>query len=190
MIDYKFINQNGPFFDMQPLQDLHVLEIVNISLMDNKWPDKKEILQRLSEQSAVLPAAMHPGDPVQEECRPLVLVVEDNRLNSELVRLFLKEICRMEFARTGEEAVCMAHLKQYNAIIMDINLGPGMNGMQATQVIRTLKGFERIPIVAVTGYAMESEKEQILQAGCSHFLSKPLEKNGFTELMRTLLEKK
>jgi CheY-like chemotaxis protein len=70
---------------------------------------------------------------------------------------------------------------------MDINLGPGMNGLQATQVIRTLTGFESIPIVAVTGYAMESDKEQILQSGCSHFLAKPIEKNSFSDLMRSLL---
>ena len=103
--------------------------------------------------------------------------------------MFLKNLCQMEFARTGEEAVCMAHLKRYDAIIMDINLGPGMNGMQATRVIRTLKGYERNPIVAVTGYAMESDKEQILQSGCTHFLSKPIEKNSFTDLIKSLLKK-
>lgn len=142
--------------------------------------------QRISEP-AILDVAMHSATPEQQAEQPLVLVVEDNRLNSELVRLFMKDFCRMEFARTGEEAVCMAHLKKYAAIIMDINLGPGMNGLQATQVIRTLAGFERIPIVAVTGYAMESDKEQILQSGCSHFLPKPIEKNSFTDLMRSLL---
>lgn len=118
---------------------------------------------------------------------PSVLVVEDNRLNSELVKLFLKDICVMDFARTGEEAVEMARRKNYDSIIMDINLGPGMNGVQATQAIRTFPGYATIPIVAVTGYALESEKDQILAAGCSHFLSKPIEKNSFTDLMRTLL---
>ena len=149
----------------------------------------KPAFQQHSPEPALLGAALHQGNLPGKSDQPAVLVVEDNRLNSELVRLFLKEFCCMDFARTGEEAICMAHLKNYDAIIMDINLGPGMNGLQATQVIRTLKGFEQTPVVAVTGYAMDSEKEQILQAGCSHFVSKPIEKNSFTDLVRSLLEK-
>ena len=124
-----------------------------------------------------------------EKGLPCVLVVEDNRLNSELVKVFLKGICGMDFARTGEEAVEMAGSKRYDAIIMDINLGPGMNGIQATKIIRTIPGFTEIPIIAVTGYAMESEKEMILASGCNHFLSKPIEKNSFTTLVKSLLQK-
>jgi CheY-like chemotaxis protein len=126
------------------------------------------------------------GIPSPEE-KPCVMVVEDNRLNSELVRMFLKDFCAMDFARTGEEAVEMARVKKFDAIIMDINLGPGMDGIQATKIIRTFDGFQNIPIMAVTGYAMESDKEMILQAGCSHFIAKPIEKNQFTELVRSLI---
>lgn len=118
---------------------------------------------------------------------PLVLVVEDNRLNRELVNIFLKTFCTMDFAGTGEEAVEFCRTRQYAAIIMDINLGPGIDGVQATRVIRTFPGYEEIPILAVTGYAMESEKDQILAAGCSHFIPKPIEKNSFTGLIRSLL---
>jgi CheY-like chemotaxis protein len=135
-----------------------------------------------------LTVAVHSSVTPCVENKPCVLVVEDNRLNSELVKIFLKDLCGMDFARTGEDAVGMARLKKYNAIIMDINLGPGMNGVQATKVIRTFDGFANTPIIAVTGYAMESEKELILESGCSHFVSKPIEKNSFTELMREILE--
>ncbi len=135
-----------------------------------------------------LAVALHSSVTPCEENKPCVLVVEDNRLNSELVKIFLKDLCGMDFARTGEEAVEMSRMKKYHAIIMDINLGPGMNGVQATKIIRTFDGFANTPIIAVTGYAMESEKEQILEAGCSHFISKPIEKNSFTELMKELLD--
>ena len=120
---------------------------------------------------------------------PDVLVVEDNRLNSELVRIFLKDICQMDFARNGESAVEMARTKKYQTIIMDINLGPGMNGLEATEIIRTFEDYKTIPIIAVTGYAVESEKEQILKSGCSHFVSKPIEKNSFTSLIKSLTSK-
>lgn len=150
----------------------------------------KPIYPNRASESAVLGAAMHSGSSSPESERPRVLVVEDNRLNSELVRIFLKDLCHMEFARTGEEAVEIARLGRFDAIVMDINLGPGMNGIQAAQVIRTFNGFENIPIIAVTGYAMESDKDQILEAGCSHFLSKPIEKNNFIDLISSLLIKK
>ncbi len=149
----------------------------------------KPVIPQHSPEPALLGAALHQGKVPCQTDLPVVLVVEDNRLNSELVRLFLKEFCCMDFARSGEEAICMAHLKNYDAIIMDINLGPGMNGLQATQVIRTLNGFGETPVVAVTGYAMDAEKEQILEAGCTHFVSKPIEKNSFTALVRSILEK-
>ena len=119
---------------------------------------------------------------------PRVLVVEDNRLNSELVKLFLKDMCEMDFARTGEDAVEMCHSTRYDAIIMDINLGPGINGMEATRIIRTYEGYGGIPIIAVTGYAMDFEKDQILESGCSHYLTKPIERNSFCGLVKSLLE--
>ncbi len=118
---------------------------------------------------------------------PRVLVVEDNRLNSELIKIYLKSFCEMDFARTGESAVEMARGKKYDAIIMDINLGPGIDGIQATREIRTFDGYTDIPIVAVTGYTMDSDKEQILAGGCSHYVPKPLEKNSFTKLIQSLL---
>ena len=128
--------------------------------------------------------------PTLQKDLPWVLVVEDNRLNSELVKIYLKAFCNMDFARTGEAAVEMAAQKQYAAIVMDINLGPGMDGIQATRAIRMFHGYTETPIIAVTGYTMESDKEQILASGCSHYVPKPIDKCGFTSLMQSLLEKK
>jgi CheY-like chemotaxis protein len=132
----------------------------------------------------------HPeNEPTASSSGPLpwVLVVEDNRLNSELIKIYLKPFCDMDFARTGESAVEMARDKKYDAIIMDINLGPGMDGIQATREIRTFNGYQSIPIVAVTGYTMDSDKEQILEGGCTHYVPKPLEKNSFISLMQNIL---
>jgi CheY-like chemotaxis protein len=130
-----------------------------------------------------------PSDEGSNEL-PLVLVVEDNRLNSELIKIYLRNLCRTNFARTGEAAVEMARGKRFQAIIMDINLGPGMDGIQATREIRKFEGYAEIPIIAVTGYTMESDKEQILAGGCSHYVPKPIEKNSFTTLIASILGSK
>jgi len=120
---------------------------------------------------------------------PWVLVVEDNRLNSELVKIYLKNVCNMDFARSGEEALDLAAMNQYALIIMDINLGPGIDGIQTTKEIRLFNGYSDTPVIAVTGYTMPEDIEQIRAGGCSHYVSKPIDKTSFTKLISTLLEK-
>lgn len=72
-------------------------------------------------------------------------------------------------------------------IFMDINLRRGLDGKQATQEIRKIKGYETIPIVATTAYAMPGDKEEFLAAGCSHYLSKPFTKQSVLSLVEDIL---
>ncbi|MGQ9798374.1 MAG: response regulator [Ignavibacterium sp.] len=58
--------------------------------------------------------------------------------------------------------------KQYDAILMDINLGSGINGVEATQQIGKIKGYDRTPIVAVTAFALKGDKKEFLSKGCTH----------------------
>jgi CheY-like chemotaxis protein len=129
-----------------------------------------------------------PATSTQTEL-PWVLVVEDNRLNSELVKIYLKNICRMDFARSGEEALDLAAKNQYALVIMDINLGPGIDGIQTTRELRLFNGYTDVPVIAVTGYTMPEDIEQIKSGGCSHYISKPIDKTSFTKLISGLLEK-
>ena len=69
-------------------------------------------------------------------CLPLILLVEDNDINSEVVFSFLKDVCVIERASSGEEAIEMASQQEYELILMDINLGIGMDGLQAAKEIR------------------------------------------------------
>jgi CheY-like chemotaxis protein len=71
---------------------------------------------------------------------------------------------------------------------MDINLGLGMNGIEATKRIRKIPGFESIPIVAVTAYAMAGDRETFLNIGCTHYISKPFTKREFISLIEEVLE--
>ncbi|HRY31907.1 MAG TPA: PAS domain S-box protein [Bacteroidales bacterium] len=118
---------------------------------------------------------------------PEILIVEDNQVNIELTVMFLKDICRMDVARDGQTAVRMASMKPYQAILMDINLGPGMNGLQAALEIRKLPGYTDIPIVAVTGYTMSGDREKMLSGGCSHYLPKPFDKKGIVKMVQDVL---
>lgn len=120
---------------------------------------------------------------------PSVLIVEDNRLNSELILIYLRSQCICDVTRTGENAVEMARKKQYDIILMDINLGSGIDGMEAARQVRTLAGYHQTPIIAVTGYTMDTDKEKIMRAGCSHYLPKPIDKTELSSMIAALVGK-
>jgi CheY-like chemotaxis protein len=79
----------------------------------------------------------------------------------------------------------MAKKNSYDVILMDIGL-KGMNGLEATQEIKKLKGYEKTPIVAVTAYAMAGDKEKFLEGGCTHYISKPFKIKEFVETIQSL----
>ncbi|WP_168026850.1 PAS domain S-box protein [Ignavibacterium album] len=105
--------------------------------------------------------------------RKSLLIVENDRINAAVIEAYVKKDYDVEVVGRGEDAVMKASEKQYDAILMDINLGSGINGVEATQQIRKIKGYEKTPIVAVTAFALKGDKEEFLAKGCSHYISKP-----------------
>ena len=118
---------------------------------------------------------------------PLVLVVEDDKPSLEVLKIFLADLLEHDHVATGTQAVKMAKSKKYAGIIMDINLGPGMSGLDAVTEIRKLPGYEHTPILALTAYAMLGDRENFLRAGCTHYLSKPYSKSELMELINEMI---
>ncbi|HEY5535571.1 MAG TPA: ATP-binding protein [Ignavibacteria bacterium] len=114
-----------------------------------------------------------------------ILLVEDDDLTLTTVRVILKNYCTLDSVTTGYEAIEMAKKNSYDVILMDIGL-KGMNGLEATQEIKKLKGYEKTPIVAVTAYAMAGDKEKFLEGGCTHYISKPFKIKEFVETIQSL----
>lgn len=119
--------------------------------------------------------------------KPQILIVDDDKASRDITRLFLREMCEIDVAEDGATALKMASEKKYAAILMDIGLGREMSGLEATKRIRQITGYKNIPIVAVTAYAMKGDKEEFLNAGCTHYLSKPFESNVIKSLMKDVL---
>lgn len=120
---------------------------------------------------------------------PRILLVEDNLLNRELTAYFLRNLCILDQVSRGEEAIRMAGIKKYDAILMDINLGQGIDGLQATRSIRTLPGYANIPVIALTGYTFEEDLENLRACGCSSHLSKPYDRAGLLNSIASVLGK-
>lgn len=103
-----------------------------------------------------------------------ILIVEDNEKNMYLMRYILKmkshEIIE---AATGEKGVEIAIKEMPDLIIMDIQL-PGIDGLETTRRIRASGADGKIPIIAVTSYAMSGDREKALEAGCTGYIEKPI----------------
>ncbi|MDP4290102.1 MAG: ATP-binding protein, partial [Bacteroidota bacterium] len=112
-----------------------------------------------------------------------VLIVEDDKVNAELTSFYLEGVATVDIAYDGESAVRMAEHNKYSAILMDINLGVGMDGFEATKRIRQLQGYKHIPIIATTGYTLYNEIELIKNSGFTEYLPKPFSKK---ELMTSI----
>ncbi|EQC37442.1 hypothetical protein SDRG_05045 [Saprolegnia diclina VS20] len=117
-----------------------------------------------------------------------ILVVEDNDFNWEVVKCFLQEDDHyLQWEPNGELAVeaYKQHHDTFDLIFMDCEM-PVMDGYTATRCIREFeqeRGLDRIPILGLTAYAMNDDREKCLSAGMDEFIVKPIAKDGLLKMI-------
>jgi len=74
----------------------------------------------------------------------------------------------------------------FDAILMDINLGKGMDGVELSQLIKKQPGYANVPIVAVTAFARDDDRTEFLSKGMSHYISKPFKQNELLDLLNNV----
>jgi two-component system, cell cycle response regulator DivK len=108
-----------------------------------------------------------------------LLVVEDDPTIMSLIVILLERAgYGVLQATSGEEAVRIAAEEAPNLILMDVAL-PGMDGLEATKILKSREGTSRIPVVALTAQAMKQDAERAAIAGCDGFIVKPLSTDHF-----------
>ncbi|MDQ1859194.1 response regulator [Chryseobacterium sp. WLY505] len=115
-----------------------------------------------------------------------VLLVDDNVVNMVLNNRMVKAIApgiQLTEAVNGLQALEECRKKQFSIILMDVQM-PIMSGIEATQNIRMLPGYEHIPIIGVTAGNVLGEKERCLEAGMNDFLPKPVRKADLIEVLK------
>lgn len=118
---------------------------------------------------------------------PDVLLVEDNAINLQLLMVYLKDYCNIYSAIDGKSAMEMTRNQKFDAILMDINLGPGIDGIQAMLEIRKRLDYRYIPIIAVTGYASIGDRERLIATGFTEYLLKPFKKDNVIDIFSTII---
>ena len=110
-----------------------------------------------------------------------ILYIEDNEQNLYLVSFILEKhgyvVCS---AADGLEGIARATSEKPDMILLDIQL-PGMDGYTVARRLRALPDMEATPIIAVTSYAMEGDREKALAAGCSGYIEKPINPDTFLQ---------
>jgi len=103
------------------------------------------------------------------------LVIEDNQDNMVLItRLLSKAGYQTREAVTGRDGVDMALKERPDFILLDIQL-PDILGTEVLRLIRESEIGNRIPVIAVTSFAMAGDRERLLDAGCDGYLEKPID---------------
>ena len=110
---------------------------------------------------------------------PRLLLADDNKINSAMLSGYLESVgYHVTNVPDGVELVAAALHRPPDIILMDVQL-PNMDGLEATQRLRSHESFKDIPIIALTALAMPGDRERCLEAGVSDYLSKPI---GLKEL--------
>jgi two-component system cell cycle response regulator DivK len=118
-----------------------------------------------------------------------VLVVEDNAANLKLVKFLLESAGHTVVSATdAETGLTLARNGQPSLILMDIQL-PGMDGLEATALLKGDHATRAIPVIALTALAMKGDEDRIRAAGCDGYIAKPLAYREFLATISTHLTK-
>ena len=115
-----------------------------------------------------------------------VLVVEDNAANLTLAVFLLHSAGHtVVSATTAEAGLTLAAAEQPDLILMDIQL-PGMDGLDATSLLKENPATQAIPVIALTALAMKGDEERIRDAGCDGYIGKPINYRDFLNTIQAL----
>ena len=114
--------------------------------------------------------------------KPVILVAEDTDSNFQVLSAILRNDYELLRARDGDEAVRLVEQYRFVAVLMDMKM-PVMDGLEATRKIKAVN--PTLPVIAVTAYAYDHDREKALQAGCNDYMTKPMD---VTELKQKLSE--
>ncbi|MBW2659559.1 MAG: PAS domain S-box protein [Deltaproteobacteria bacterium] len=139
-----------------------------------------DIIQRQEQITPVLTSPLR---------RLSTLIVEDEPINQQILKAILKKLGhKTRVAADGYSALEILSSNNFDVILMDVQM-PDMDGIETARIIRSSKKFEKInkiPIIALTAYAMAGDREKCVNAGMNYYLSKPVDIKALAKILKTL----
>lgn len=116
-----------------------------------------------------------------------IQIIEDNIQNMYMLTYLLESHDYTVIQSfTGKDGIEKARSEMPDAILLDIQL-PEMDGYAVARALRAIEGLKRIPIIAVTSYAMTGDKEKAFESGATGYIEKPIDPDTFITQMKTYL---
>ncbi len=117
-----------------------------------------------------------------------ILIIEDNPVNMELSTVLL-EVAGYAVIQAGaaEEGIKLARAELPGLILMDVGL-PGMDGLEATGVLKQDPATKGITVIAMTAHAMKGDEKKALVAGCAGHITKPIDTRAFSKTVARFIE--
>ena len=118
-----------------------------------------------------------------------ILVIEDNPTNMTLAVFLLQSVGHTVLSATDAEAgLTLAREERPHLILMDMQL-PGMDGLEATAILKKDAATSDIPVIALTALAMKGDEERIRAVGCDGYIAKPMRYQEFLATVATQLSR-
>lgn len=116
------------------------------------------------------------------------LYVEDQVDSQILFKVQMKDFKSIDFANSFEKALPLVKSKNYDFIVMDINLQGEYNGLDALRIIQKLPGYKDVPVIAVTAYVLPGDREKFIAAGFHDFISKPVLRDKLMDCLSNIFK--
>lgn len=160
----------------------------------NKKKDNSKVHSYIWTPNDVSTSASHDKSVATSELKsevyaPRTLHVEDNAEIRSIVNYFLKKDFDLQFAPDGNNALNLINRYSFDVIIMDINLGDGIDGIETARQIRKLDSYRNVPIIAVTANLSSATRDSCLEVGMDAFLPKPFRREDLVNTINFVLER-
>ncbi|MBK7500161.1 MAG: PAS domain S-box protein [Ignavibacteriales bacterium] len=175
-ITKKYVEILGGEISLESEENIGTVFTINIPA-DHHQKIESEVFDKIPDQ-------IKPTIEKSKNRRHKILYVEDDLVALQFINIILKSIYDVETAFKATAALELVKKVQYDVLMLDINLGSGMDGVELMQKIRQMDHYKNIPIVAVTAYAAQSDKVEFLAKGFTHYISKPFTKNELFSLLK------
>jgi CheY-like chemotaxis protein len=170
--DIRMAQHGISIFAYKPIRRGQLLEALNRALNNQPPPRKEPMIPMLDRTFA--------------QRVPLrILVADDNPINVKVARAYLERMgYRVEQAANGEEVMQILELHPFDLVLLDVRM-PILDGFQAArEICRKWDIHQRPRLIAMTGNAMQGDREECLAAGMDDYISKPLRLNELEAMLR------
>ncbi len=136
------------------------------------------------------PLFNEPIEKVFKDSLPYILLVDDNDVNRRVAgQILIKSGCKVDMAESGDDAIALVQQNQYDLVFMDIQM-PKKDGVQVTREMKML-GLDTLPpIVAMTAYSMEEDRQKFMDNGLDDYISKPIQAKTIIQKVVDWIENK